>query len=130
MMNKKLSLDIKNNNNEIIKEFLDLMHIHKLDYTNTFIDLQKNRLDKDIFKNWLFKYNAIKCNKYRNVNPIIIPRNHIIEKIIQDAYQGDYSNLFEFNKNLKQPYDENNINYKYKKPPKENEKVFQTFCGT
>ena len=130
MMNKKLSLDIKNNNNEIIKEFLDLMHIHKLDYTNTFIDLQKNRLDKDIFKNWLLKYNAIKSNKYRNVNPIIIPRNHIIEKIIQDAYQGDYSNLFEFNKNLKKPYDENNINYKYKKPPKDNEKVFQTFCGT
>ena len=42
MMSKKLSLDINNNNSEIIKEFLDLMHIHKLDYTNTFIDLKKN----------------------------------------------------------------------------------------
>ena len=36
------------------------MHIYKLDYTNTFIDLKKNKLDKKIFKNWIKKYNSKK----------------------------------------------------------------------
>ena len=130
MMNKKLSLDIKNNNNEIIKEFLDLMHIHKLDYTNTFLDLEKNRLDMKIFKNWFCKYNLIKSKKHNDINPYIIPRNHILEKVIKESYKGDFSNLLEFNKVLSSPYKENNIIKKYMHPPNEQEKVFQTFCGT
>ncbi len=130
MMNKKLSLDIKNNNNEIIKEFLDLMHIHKLDYTNTFLDLEKNRLDMKIFKNWFYKYNLIKSKKYNDINPYIIPRNHILEKVIKESYKGDFSNLLEFNKVLSSPYKENKIVKKYMHPPNEQEKVFQTFCGT
>ena len=36
------------------------MHIYKLDYTNTFVDLENKKLDKEIFKNWLTKYNQIK----------------------------------------------------------------------
>ena len=69
------------------------MHIYKLDYTNTFIDLEKNKLDKNIFKNWLTKYTQIKFKKYFNINPIIIPRNHIIEKIINESYKEDFSKL-------------------------------------
>ena len=130
MMNKKLSLDIKNNNNEIIKEFLDLMHIHKLDYTNTFLELEKNRLDMKIFKNWFCKYNLIKSKKHNDINPYIIPRNHILEKVIKESYKGDFSNLLEFNKVLSSPYKENNIIKKYMHPPNEQEKVFQTYCGT
>ena len=82
MMSMKLNLDTNNNNKEIVKEFLDLMHIYKLDYTNTFLDLEKNTLDKKIFKNWEEKYKNNKLRKFKNVNPQIIPRNHIIEEII------------------------------------------------
>ena len=46
MMSKKLNLEITNNNSKIIKDFLDIMHIYKLDYTNTFVDLEKKKLDK------------------------------------------------------------------------------------
>ena len=130
MMNKKLSLDIKNNNNEIIKEFLDLMHIHKLDYTNTFLDLEKNKLDMKIFKNWFYKYNLLKSKKYNNTNPYIIPRNHILERVIKETYKNDFSNLYEFNKILNSPYRENKTIKKYMQPPNEQERVFETFCGT
>ena len=130
MMSKKLNLEITSDNSKIIKEFLDIMHIYKLDYTNTFVDLENKKLDKEIFKNWLTKYTQIKFKKYTNINPIIIPRNHIIEKIINGAYKEDFSSLIEFNEVLKKPYEKNTINKKYTKPPKENEKVFQTFCGT
>jgi len=125
----KLNLDTNNNNEEIVKEFLDLMHIYKLDYTNTFLDLENNTLDKKIFKNWEEKYKNNKIRKFKNVNPQIIPRNHIIEEIINEVYSNNYSQLYEFEKLLKNPY-EKIENKKYITPPLESEKVFETFCGT
>ena len=129
MMSMKLNLDTNNNNEEIVKEFLDLMHIYKLDYTNTFLDLENNTLDKKIFKNWEEKYKNNKLRKFKNVNPQIIPRNHIIEEIINEVYSNNYSQLYEFEKLLKNPY-EIIENKKYITPPLESEKVFETFCGT
>ena len=129
MMSMKLNLDTNNNNEEIVKEFLDLMHIYKLDYTNTFLDLENNTLDKKIFKNWEEKYKNNKLRKFKNVNPQIIPRNHIIEEIINEVYSNNYSQLYEFEKLLKNPY-EKIENKKYITPPLESEKVFETFCGT
>ncbi len=130
MMSMKLNLNTNNNNNEeIVKEFLDLMHIYKLDYTNTFLDLENNTLDKKIFNNWEEKYKNNKLRKFKNVNPQIIPRNHIIEEIINEVYSNNYSQLYEFEKLLKNPY-EKIENKKYITPPLESEKVFETFCGT
>ncbi len=129
MMSMKLNLDTNYNNDKIIKEFLDLMHIYKLDYTNTFLNLENDTLDQNIFKDWEEKYKKNKLKKFKNVNPKIIPRNHIIEKIINDAYSNNYSKLYEFEKILKNPYKKIE-NKKYITPPMENEKVFETFCGT
>ena len=129
MMSKKLNLEFNNENKNIIKEFLDLMHIHKLDYTNTFIDLENNTLNNNIFKYWIAKYNTLKKKNFNNVNPTIIPRNHILEKIINDSYNGDYNLLYEFEKMLKNPY-ERNVTNKFTNLPNENERVYQTFCGT
>ncbi len=128
MMSKKLHLDFNNENENIIKEFLDLMHIYKLDYTNTFLELENNSLDKNIFEKWICKYNKLKFKKNTKINPNIIPRNHIIEKIIKDSYLNNYDSLYEFEKVIKQPYS-NNDN-KFKIPPSDSEKVYQTFCGT
>tara|TARA_B100001248_G_C27255425_1_gene395849 strand:- start:53 stop:739 length:687 start_codon:yes stop_codon:yes gene_type:complete len=128
MMSKKLHLDFNNENENIIKEFLDLMHIYKLDYTNTFLELENNSLDKNIFEKWICKYNKLKFKKNTKINPNIIPRNHIIEKIIKDSYLNNYDLLYEFEKVIKQPYS-NNDN-KFKIPPSDSEKVYQTFCGT
>ena len=54
----------------------------------------------------------------------------VLEKLIKETYEGDFTNLFEFNKILNHPYVNNKINEIYTTPPKEHEKVFQTFCGT
>ena len=81
------------------------MHIYKLDYTNTFIDLENNTLDKKIFKNWEEKYKNNKLRKFKNVNPQIIPRNHIIEEVINEVYSNNYDQLYDFDKILKNPYE-------------------------
>ncbi len=129
MMTKKLNLDFNENNNIIIKEFLDLMHIYKLDYTNTFLNLENNTLDKKIFNEWIKKYKNYKKKKFYNLNPKVIPRNHIIEELINDAYNGKFDKLYEFENIIKNPYKKIN-NIKFIIPPKDDEKIYQTFCGT
>ena len=63
-------------------------------------------------------------------NPIIIPRNHLIESALSKAEQG---NLDEFNKlilALKDPYKDNGQYTGLKNPAPQSEKKYQTFCGT
>ena len=130
MMYKKINLSYDNKNKELVKELLDLMHIHKLDYTNTFIDLKYGKLSEKIFKNWMNKYSLRKKEKHYQINPIVIPRNHIIEEIINDTTNEDYKSLYLFNKVIRKPYDKNNIDKKFLTPPDDNQKVYKTFCGT
>ena len=130
MMYKKINLSDDNKNKELVKELLDLMHIYKLDYTNTFIDLKYGKLDEKIFKNWMSKYSLRKKEKHHQINPIIIPRNHIIEEIINDSRNEDYQSLYLFNKVIRKPYDKNSIDKKFLTPPDDNQKVYKTFCGT
>ena len=65
----------------------------------------------------------------RQANPVIIPRNHIVEKAIQSALSGDFEPFYSLNEALQKPYD-----YKgqcnFLNAPKEDEKVTATFCGT
>ena len=130
MMNKKLNLTNNTNNKFLIDEFLDIMHVYKLDYTNTFINLNTNKLNNKIFDNWLKKYSNKKKLKRKKINPIIIPRNHLIDKVIKESYQSDFTNLLDLENILKTPYEKKYINHKFMKPPQENEKIYQTFCGT
>lgn len=65
-----------------------------------------------------------------SVNPIMIPRNHVIERIIQSCYNGDYAEFMEFNKEAQTPYNALNKNQKFLSPPNDKEKVCRTFCGT
>ena len=62
---------------------------------------------ENIFKDWIEAYNKLKIKKYKNINPTFIPRNHILEKIINDSYKGDFNLLNEFEKTLKNPYKKN-----------------------
>ena len=119
----------------LIKELLDIMHVFKLDYTNTFIDIENNNIDKYIFiKDWKIKFDERKKlnknkKKHININPYIIPRNHIIDKILKESENNIFSNLDKIIDILKNPYS-HNLPKKYTEPPNEEEKIHQTFCGT
>ena len=75
------------------------------------------------------KYKRANQNKYHKINPKIIPRNHIIEKIISESYSENYETLHKFKKIYTNPYS-NIYEEEFLNPPSENEKVYQTFCGT
>ena len=136
MMKNKININ-QNHKNDInlIKELLDLMHVFKLDYTNTFIDIENNNLKKfDFMKDWNSKFQDRKKLNHKkedinNYNPKIIPRNHNIENILKNVEFGNLEELKEIFIYLKKPYDES-IPEKYRQMPNEDEKVHQTFCGT
>ena len=142
MMKNKLGLIEENKNDiKLIQELLDIMHVYKLDYTNTFVDLNNNEINKHKqFKTWIEKYDERKemekkdklylKNIMKKNNPKIIPRNHIVANCIREAEENNYNYLSEFLESFKKTYDEVDFPESLKKLPSNEEKVFQTFCGT
>lgn len=135
MMSKKLGLLSKQEGDEnIIMELLTLMKKYKMDYTNTFFKLSNNEdpFTKDEGSNWFIRWKSrlekqdhAKTQKLmQSTNPVIIPRNHHVEKAILD--KGEFERLL---KALKKPYDYRNVKEEFQKPP-ESEVGYKTYCGT
>ena len=147
MMLKKIGI---NNNNTtlypLIDELLFLMQKMNMDYTNTFWYLSQETTSKNQLSNnhdfmqWKKKWHhAIKINsnlkesKYimKKYNPIIIPRNNLVEEAIEKAVNGNTVTIKRILEILSNPYQYREGLDKFMKPPQSNfEKNFQTYCGT
>ncbi len=146
MMRNKLGLSGKDDKDKfLILDLLTWMHNKKIDYTNTFVylmgdEIQKNKIyeDKD-FKFWKSKWNerletnnnsSEKCLELmKSVNPIVIPRNHKIEEALKAANQNNFDPFNKLLEILINPYKKNKEIIEYQIPSSQNEK-YQTFCGT
>ena len=110
---------------------------HSLDHINTyrklFLDQEDVRgyLQKYIFNAYSRWYSTSKSIKLmQENNPVIIPRNHIVENVLSSADEGDLKPLNKFLKILENPYDNNlKISNYYKTDIKSGE-PYMTFCGT
>ena len=149
MMKSKLGfINEDKNDYNLIKEILNFMQNNKIDYTNTFINLMNEKnIDKDLLKNNSFQQikNKIKKRLLQNSkskkfikdimiknNPLVIPRNHLVEKALIDVENNENYIFFnELLSILKNPYTENDNIKKFQSPPDKNfENQYQTFCGT
>ena len=65
----------------------------------------------------------------RSVNPIVIPRNHIVEDALKKANQGNFKPINNFLKILSSPYTDQKHITEYQIPSQSDEN-YQTFCGT
>ena len=146
MMRDKLGLfGVDEKDKFLILDLLTWMHQKKVDYTNTFCHLMNEKItkndeyeDKD-FKNWEKRWkerlqtNNNTTEKYiklmRNVNPLIIPRNHKVEEALKAAHQDDLKPINQLLEVIKNPYDKKDNIIEYQTPAFLNEK-YQTFCGT
>ena len=136
------------NDYNLITELLEWMKSNKADYTNTFLKLMNKKLINDNIYNQESFYKIsyrinmrIKDNNtaLKNVekkmienNPIIIPRNYLVEKSLSMIDENkNYDLYFELLKAVKRPYTVNKDIIKFQKPPnKLFEKNYKTFCGT
>ncbi len=147
MMKNKLGILGENSNDEkLIIELLSWMYEKKADYTNTFCYLMgKYKLKQKIYddkkfilwkKKWEDRINLNKDSKEKSlkimqqVNPLIIPRNHLVEEAIRYATEmNDLKKVNELLKVLKSPYNNDEVNSFYQSaPPIEDNYV--TYCGT
>ena len=154
VMCNKIGLDSeKGNSKELMQQLLNLMNSNKSDFTLTFSSLKNvlvdemNSLFLDQFKDkreiekWI-KYWKLSIGKQavsktkilktlQSSNPIFIPRNHLIEKAIKLATKdNDFTEMKKLLSILTKPYTERNSYNTYMNPPKVEERISQTFCGT
>ena len=66
----------------------------------------------------------------RAVNPAIIPRNHKVQEALSAANYGDFGFFERLLEALEKPYEDRPEFEGYTQPPKPEERVTQTFCGT
>ncbi len=132
---------------EIIHECLELMSAQAIDFTVFFRKLTTvangeesgsvRRLYKDpaAFDVWFEKWSkevdlVVLHAVMRGVNPVRIPRNHRVEQVIQSAYNGEYAPFHRLVDALALPFSENVDYADYEAPPRPEEVVRETFCGT
>jgi len=127
-----------------IDTLLELMNKYKADYTNTFAALTLNKSTEDKlfssikFKNWHeqwkerinFSDKNIKIRQLmKNQNPLVIPRNHLVESALQKSLVGDFNQLNEILDLLSNPY-KFSANYSFQTTPKRFDENYKTYCGT
>ena len=66
----------------------------------------------------------------RSVNPAFIARNHRVEELIAAAMQGDFGPFERLLEVLRSPYDDRPGDERYAAPPRPDQVVHETFCGT
>jgi len=135
----------------ILKDLLKIMIPNKADYTLSFRYLSLALSDKDSFfldqfqdqekiKDWLKNWKAVVkqlnidtrevIEKMENINPIYIPRNHNVDKAIKAAYKENLEPMNKLLEALKNPFSEDTKYSNLAIPPKDDEKILKTFCGT
>ncbi len=152
MMTRKLGLtpadDIKAGNPKadgagLVEALLEQMRQKQLDYTLTFdlltravsCDKALKELESqlgDWVPQWRQQLDLPGARALmREMNPVLIPRNHIVERVIADCEQsGNTDSASEFLEALKHPYQDCGLTAKYKMPDADFDSEYQTFCGT
>ena len=139
-------------NNKLKDELFDIMKQDELDFTISFSNLYFKLLNKDneltkftnnsiAFTKWISKWKLRLKKEKKSVkqiaenlkqsNPIIIPRNHLVEEAIKFALERDnFSKYFKLLKLVSDPFKYKEINIDYYKPPDVLDENFKTYCGT
>jgi uncharacterized protein YdiU (UPF0061 family) len=137
----------------LVQDLLDAMAKGKADFTLTFRRLGDAAADTTAdepvrslfddpatFDEWAVRWRkrtseesqspADRKAAMRSVNPAFIPRNHRIEAVIAAAVADDTAPFEELIKVLAKPFEDQPEFADYANPPKPEERVCQTFCGT
>ncbi len=141
--------EYKEQDDKLISQFFEYLETNELDFTLSFRKLSNLIEEKskdcffpvtDEFKDFLklwrgrIKEEAKEPAKVKeqmdSVNPLYIPRNHQVEKAIQSAREGNLKVFHELNKVLQNPFTFQPELDRYSLPPRPEEEVKATFCGT
>ena len=143
MMRKKIGIDDRSEEDEeLISNLVNWMQNKSPDFTNTFCNLMNyNHANDEVFgdndfgtwkKNW---QERVKNKEYLktmiNTNPVLIPRNYLVEEALNEAEtKGKLNKFNDLNKAISSPYHIEKVNIKYLITPSKTNIPYKTFCGT
>jgi uncharacterized protein YdiU (UPF0061 family) len=139
-MTAKLGLVVPDT--ELINDLLALLRAHKIDFTQFFRALSADTArtlfaDPAPFDAWAARRNALLpadtvavSAAMDRVNPIYIPRNHLVEEALIDATAGEMGAFRRLVEVVSQPYDERPGLEAYAGPPPASCGPYVTYCGT
>jgi uncharacterized protein YdiU (UPF0061 family) len=127
----------------VVDELLTLLKENRVDWTTFFRalgsaargDAEPARglfLDLAAFDAWAERWRALDpdAEVLDRVNPVYIPRNHLVEEALAAATEGDLDPLSRLLTVLAAPYDERLGLERYAAPAPDDFGDYQTFCGT
>jgi len=121
----------------LIDQTLALMKDNAVDYTSFFRNLARaGRGDTaalpPVFDDWLARWQALQpdVDAMDRVNPVYIPRNHLVEQALTAAMRDDLVPVRKLLEVLGEPYDERNGLADYAAPAPPEFGDYRTFCGT
>ena len=154
-MRNKLGLEDSGEDDlALTQELLQLMADHRADFTLTFralseVDASDSSNDEDFKRHfedadgvdaWLAKWrrrlaleggpNERRQENMRRANPRFIPRNHLVEQAIDAAMQDDFGPFEDLVAVLSSPFEDQPGKEAFATPPRPDQIVQQTFCGT
>ncbi len=154
-MGRKLGLTLEGDEDEaLVQDLLSVMSETATDFTLTFRALTERTAPRpgkatveeiftlpELFGPWLerFEQRAARESQFpgnrreimSRANPVFIPRNHLVEEAIRAAEdEGDFSVFEALVTRLETPFDFDPADARYALPPRPEQVVRQTFCGT
>ena len=133
----------------LIEDLLEMLHPQRVDYTSFLRALssvpvgeQARRLfaEPDAFDAWSTRWQARVAGDDRapeavaeamqQVNPVYIPRNHLVEEALAAAYDDDLEPFRRLLDVLAHPFDDRPGLERYAEPAPEGFGRYRTFCGT
>ena len=153
VMSEKIGITmIQDGDLELINDLLDIMKNGKADFTLVFRYLAdfiigKENLLISLFENpkkineWIInwknriekegKFDKSLCTKMKKINPLYIPRNHLVEYALDEALsKKNYKPFYNLLSFVTNPYDEISNSEEYTLPAPITNKPYKTFCGT
>ncbi|MGY1988478.1 YdiU family protein [Blastococcus sp. SYSU DS0669] len=128
---------------ELAEELLALLARDHVDLTSLFRglgaaargDVERVRLlflDLAGIDGWLERWRALHpdADGMDGVNPVYIPRNHLVEEALEEATEGDLAPLRRLLEAVTQPFDERPGLERYAGPAPQDFGAYRTFCGT
>ncbi len=133
----------------LVKDLLEAMAAGRADFTLTFRHLSEDDgsgareqfADAASFEAWLTRWHTrlkaesttqdVRNAFMQRVNPVYIPRNHLVQEVIDAAVlRNDFAPFEQFLNVLANPSEERPGLHRYAAPARPEQQVLQTFCGT
>ncbi len=143
-MHRKLGLaDGTQHDDALVDDLLDLLHAHEADWTMAFRALAARARGEDdalrvlvadptAFDGWLARWLDLgpDPDAMDRVNPVYVPRNHLVEHALTLATVGDLEPYHRLVEAVRRPFDERSGLEEYARPAPPDAGDYVTYCGT